>query len=48
MITKQSFIIVYSILNRNTFYEIKTFHIQLEKVKDNDFFQWYCLEINVM
>lgn len=38
MRTGQGFIIVYSILNRDTFYEINTFHIQLERVKDNNLF----------
>ena len=38
MRTGQGFIIVYSILDRTTFDEIKTFHVQIQRVKDKDFF----------
>ena len=34
----QGFIIVYSILSRESFNEIETFHIQIQRVKDKDFF----------
>jgi len=34
----QGFIIVYSILNRATFDEINSFHIQIQRVKEKEFF----------
>ncbi len=34
----QGFIIVFSILLKDTFYEVETFHVQIQRVKDKDFF----------
>ena len=34
----QGFIIVYSILSRDTFDEVETFHAQIQRVKDKDLF----------